>query len=256
MIEIKNLSAGYSEQMVVHNINLNIQTGEVLVLVGPNGSGKSTLLKSMMGFLEHYDGQIFFDGEEIKTLSPKQIAKRAAFLSQGRNTPSISGLRMVLHGRFPYLTYPRRYGKEDYQIAREAMAMTNSSKYENTLVGELSGGERQSVYLAMTLAQQTKYIFMDEPTTYLDIHRQLQLLRMARKLAQEGKAVILVLHDLVGALEVADKVAVLEVGKLLCVDTPEKIYESNILDQVFGVHVHQMETPHGRKYYLVPKEVE
>ena len=255
MIEIKNLSAGYSEQMVIQKINLDIKPGEVLVLVGPNGSGKSTLLKAMMGFLDHYDGQVFYDGEEIKTLSPKQIAQKAAFLSQGRNTPSISALRMVLHGRFPYLTYPRRYGKDDYKIAREAMEMTNSIAYENTLVGELSGGERQSVYLAMTLAQQTEYIFMDEPTTYLDVQRQLQILNMARKLAQDGKAVVLVLHDLAGALEVADKVAVLESGNLCSLDTPENIYQSKILNQVFGVSVHQMETPHGMKYYLVPKEV-
>ncbi|MGM9537779.1 MAG: ABC transporter ATP-binding protein, partial [Candidatus Onthomonas sp.] len=206
------------------------------------------------GLLPALGGQVFYDGADIKTLSRREIAQKAAFLTQSRNTPSILALRMVLHGRFPYLSYPRRYGKQDYAIARRAMEATGSLAYENTNVSQLSGGQRQGVYLAMALAQNTETVFMDEPTTYLDIGRQLQTIETARSLARQGKAVVLVLHDLSLALRGADRVAVLEAGHLRCCDTPGVIYESGILDQVFGVAVHRMDTPHGPQYYCTAKE--
>lgn len=254
MIQVKNLSAGYNGKMIVKEISLDIQPGEVLVIVGPNGSGKSTFLKALLGFLETTEGQVLYEGQEISTMTQKQIARKAAFLTQSRNTPSITARRMVLHGRFPYLSYPRQYSKEDDRIAKEAMAATGSLAYADKLVAELSGGERQRVYLAMALAQQTEYIFMDEPTTYLDINRQLQMLEMAKEMAENGKAVVLVLHDLAQALALADRIVVMENGTLRCVDQPDHIYESGVLNQVFGVEVHRIETPHGMQYYCTVKK--
>ena len=254
MIELQNLSAGYYGKAVVKQVSLSFMPGEVLVIVGPNGSGKSTLLKAALGMLPGMEGRITYDGKEIGTLSRKEIAKKAAFLTQSRNTPSITALRMVLHGRFPYLSYPRSYGKKDYEIAREAMAQTGSSAYEQRNVNELSGGMRQGVYLAMALAQDTETIFMDEPTTYLDINRQLQLMETARGLAKKGKAVVLVLHDLALALRLADRIAVMKEGTLAAWDKPERILETGILDQVFEVEVHQVETAYGRQYFCVPKK--
>lgn len=256
MIELKNLSAGYYGKEIIKNIDLELIPGEVLVIVGPNGSGKSTLLKAVLGMLEPMEGSVFYDGEDIRNLSRKQIAKKAAFLTQSRNTPSIAALRMVLHGRFPYLAYPRSYGKKDYEIARQAMEVTGSSDYEEKNVNELSGGQRQGVYLAMALAQDTETVLMDEPTTYLDIHRQLQTMETAKKLAREGKAVVLVLHDLALAMRTADRIAVMEEGKILCCDEPEKIYETGVLNQVFKVEVCRVETPHGPQYYCISKKEE
>ena len=254
MIQLKQLSAGYSGSPVIRDVTLEFLPGQVLVLLGPNGCGKSTLLKAALGLLPSMGGQILYDGIEITQLSRKEIARKAAFLTQSRNTPSIQALRMVLHGRFPYLSYPRRYGKQDYAIARSALEATGSLCHENTNVSALSGGQRQGVYLAMALAQGTETVFMDEPTTYLDIGRQLQTMETARSLARQGKAVVLVLHDLALALRGADRVAVLADGCLRCCDTPDKIYESGMLDQVFGVAVHRMETPHGPQYYCTAKE--
>ena len=254
MIQLKNLSAGYYGKIIVKDVTIDFVPGEVLVLLGPNGCGKSTLLKAALGLIPSMGGGILYDGVEIKRLKRKQIAQKAAFLSQSRNTPSIQALRMVLHGRFPYLSYPRKYGAEDYAMARTAMKVTGSSQYENMNVSELSGGQRQGVYLAMALAQDTKTIFMDEPTTYLDINRQLQIMQTARTLAKEGKAVVLVLHDLSLALSGADRVAVFGDGKMLCCDAPDVVYQSGVLSQVFGVDVHHMDTPHGRQYYCTPKE--
>lgn len=254
MIQLKELSAGYAGKPVIHNISLDFIPGQVLVLLGPNGCGKSTLLKAALGLLPAVSGKVLYDGAELTELKRRQIAQKASFLTQSRNTPSIQALRMVLHGRFPYLSYPRRYGKHDYAIARAAMDSTGCRQYENVNLAELSGGQRQGVYLAMTLAQDTQTVLMDEPTTFLDIGRQLQTMQTARSLARDGKAVVLVLHDLSLALRGADRIAVLDRGLLLDCGSPENIFRSGVLDQVFGVRVHCTDTPHGKQYYCTGKE--
>lgn len=254
MIQLKELSAGYAGKAVIHNISLEFIPGQVLVLLGPNGCGKSTLLKAALGLLPALSGGVLYDGVPLPSLTRRQIAQRASFLTQSRNTPSIQALRMVLHGRFPYLSYPRRYGKHDYAIARAAMDRTDCRQYESTSLAALSGGQRQGVYLAMTLAQDTQTVFMDEPTTFLDISRQLQTMQTARSLARDGKAVVLVLHDLSLALRGADRIAVLDRGFLQDCGTPENIFRSGVLDQVFGVSVHCADTPHGKQYYCTGKE--
>lgn len=254
MIQVKNLSAGYFGKAIVKNVTVDFCPGEVLVLLGPNGSGKTTFLKAALGLIPSLSGEVLYDGVNMKQLSRRQIARQAAFLSQSRNTPSIQALRMVLHGRFPYLSYPRTYSSEDKAAAHMAMEQTGSSAYEEQNVSELSGGQRQSVYLAMALAQDTQTVFMDEPTTYLDIRHQLQVMQMARSLAEKGKAVVLVLHDLPLALGSADRAAVFADGQMHCCDTPENIYKTGVLDRVFGVKVHKMETLHGTQYYCTPEE--
>lgn len=254
MIQLKKLSAGYDGKAVVRNVSIDFQPGEVLVLLGPNGSGKSTLLKAALGLLPAMEGEILYDGTELHRMKRKEIAQKAAFLTQSRNTPSIQALRMVLHGRFPCITYPRRYGKQDYAIARSAMDATESREHENADVSSLSGGQRQGVYLAMTLAQKTQTVFMDEPTTYLDINRQFQMMQTAHTLAKEGRAVVLVLHDLPLALREADRVAVFERGSLLCCDAPDAVFKSGVTERVFGVGVHRVDTPYGTQYYCTPKE--
>lgn len=251
MIQIKNLSAGYGGNDVIKNVSVSFEPGKITVLLGPNGSGKSTVLKAALGLIPISEGEIYYGEKEIRRMKRKEIAKKAAFLAQSRNVSSIQALRMVLHGRFPYLSYPRRYGKEDYEVARGAMDVTGCRAYEDRKIHELSGGQRQSVYLAMALAQDTKTVFMDEPTTYLDIGRQMQIMEIARTLADEGKAVVLVLHDLRVALQEADVVVLLKEGELVCVGSPDKIYESGMLKEVFGVEVHKMETPYGIQYYYI-----
>lgn len=254
MIKIKNLTAGYQGKAVVQDVSMECIPGEVLVLLGPNGSGKTTLLKAALGLLPAMGGEVLYDGVDIRRMKRRQIAQKAAFLTQSRTTPSIQALRMVLHGRFPYLSYPRRYSQEDYAIAHSAMDATGCRQYENMNVNELSGGQKQGVYVAMALAQDTRTVFMDEPTTYLDIRRQFQIMDTARALAGEGKAVVLVLHDLALALRCADRIAVFQDGRLRICDTPENVYRSGVLDQIFGVHVCCMDSPHGKQYYCIPKE--
>lgn len=254
MIELRELTAGYQKRPVVKNISLALYPGQVLALLGPNGSGKSTLVKAALGLLDAMEGQVLYDGEDIRSLKRKEVAQRAAFLSQSRDTPSIEALRMVLHGRFPYLSYPRQYTKQDRAIARSAMETTGCLEYEDVNVSCLSGGQRQAVYLAMALAQDAQTVFMDEPTTYLDIRHQLSTMKTARELAAKGKAVAVILHDIPLALRGADRVAVLAGGRLELCGAPSAVYESGVLDRVFGVRVHRMDTPCGPQYFCTEEE--
>ncbi|MBQ8389361.1 MAG: ABC transporter ATP-binding protein, partial [Oscillibacter sp.] len=148
-----------------------------------------------------------------------------------------------------YLGYPRRYRPEDHTAVREALLRADAADLADRPLQQLSGGERQRVYLAMALAQDTETILMDEPTTYLDIAHQIEVMALARRLANEGKAVVLVLHDLCLALRCADEAAVLSQGRLLAWGNPEKIYESHVLEEVFGVKLRRAASACGWRYY-------
>lgn len=254
MVRLKNLTAGYGKKPVVQDITLEFVPGKVTVLSGPNGSGKSTLLKAALGLLPLMSGEVLYDNIDIRHLKRRQIARKAAFLTQSRNTPSIQALPMVLHGRFPWLTYPRRYDRKDYAMARHAMEATDTLQYGTANVSCLSGGQRQGVYLAMALVQDTPTLFMDEPAAWLDINHQLRMMQTAHALAEEGKAVVLVLHDIPLALREADRIAVFHKGRLLIFDAPDTVYRSGILEQIFDIGLHRTDTPHGPQYYCTPKE--
>lgn len=249
MVEIRDLSVGYGGSPVLEQVSIRFEPGQVLILVGPNGCGKSTLLRTILGLQPQFEGQVLFDGIEAASLTPRQIAQKAAFLPQSRNVPNITAGRMVLHGRFPYLDYPRRYRKCDREIAAKAMEWVGAQELEERHLPQLSGGERQKVYLAMALAQDTETIFMDEPTTYLDVRHQLEVMEMAQKLAAEGKAVVAVLHDLCLALHSAHRIGVLAQGRLQALDTPDAVFRSDILDRVFGVSLGRTQTEQGWQYY-------
>lgn len=249
MIELRNLSAGYGREPVLSDISIELTPGKVLALLGPNGCGKSTLLKTILGLQPKLGGEILADGTPADEITPRQLAQKVTYLAQSRNTPNISARRMVLHGRFPYLSYPRRYRREDYEMVEKALQWADAAAFADHSMEELSGGQRQKVYLAMALAQDTETILMDEPTTFLDVAHQLEVMATARRLAQEGKAVLLVLHDLCLALRWADEAAVLAGGGLLFRGTTEEAFESGILDQVFGVRLARVMTEGGWQYY-------
>ena len=249
MIELQDLRAGYGRKEVLSDISIAFQPGKVLALLGPNGCGKSTLLRTVLGLQPKMGGIILIDGIPTEQLTPRKMAQKMAYLAQSRTVPNISGRRMVLHGRFPYLSYPRRYRAQDYKMAEKALQWVDAVDLADQSLSEMSGGQRQKIYLAMALAQDTQTVFMDEPTTYLDIGHQLDVMTIARKLADEGRAVVLVLHDLCLALRYADEAALLHEGRLLIKDTPEQIYATGLLDTVFGVHIDRIRTGGGWQYY-------
>ena len=253
MLEAKNLSAGYPGRAVLAGVSLAARPGRVLALLGPNGCGKSTLLRTMAGLLPPLGGEVLLNGR--RDYSPRQAAQRVAYLPQSRTAPNITVRRLVLHGRFPYLSYPRRYGREDYEAVDRALAAADALDLADRPLPELSGGQRQKAYLAMALAQETEAILMDEPTTFLDIRHQLEVLALVRRLAEEGRGVVLALHDLCLALTAADDVAVLGEGRLLALGGPEAVYQSKVLERVMGVRLDRSEGPGGRRYFCqLPEE--
>ena len=249
MIELQHVSAGYGGPPVVQDITLDLNPGEVLVLLGPNGCGKSTLLRVIAGLQPPSSGQVLVEGTPISQLGRRKLAQQVTYLPQSRTIPNITAYRMVLHGRFPYLSYPRRYRTEDHAAARRALEQADAWELAQLPVQTLSGGQRQKVYLAMALAQDTQTILMDEPTTYLDIQHQLDLMRFSRTLAKEGKAVVLVLHDLCLALRFAHRGAVLDEGHLLQTGTPEELFSSGILTKTFHTPLARIQTADGWRYY-------
>ena len=248
MLEVRNLSAGYPGRTVLEDVSLAVRPGRVLVLLGPNGCGKSTLLRTMPGLLPPLAGEVLLDGRPLKDYRPREAAQRIAYLPQSRSVPRITARRMVLHGRFPYLSYPRRCRREDYEAVDRALAAADALELADRPLPELSGGQRQKVYLAMALAQETETVLMDEPTTYLDIRHQLETLALVRRLAAEGRGVALVLHDLCLALASADDVAVLGEGRLLALGGPEEIYQGGILARAMGISLERTDGPEGWRY--------
>ena len=249
MLEIKNLYSGYGGREVLHDVSLTAQAGEVTVIVGPNGCGKSTLLKTICGIQPVTAGQVLLDGEKLFALPRNLLAQKTAYLAQSRQVPDITVERLVLHGRFPYLGYPRRYRKEDYAIADAAMKTMGVAELADELVQNLSGGQRQKVYIAMALVQDTPVILLDEPTTYLDISHQLQLMQQARMLAAQGKTVVMIIHDFPHAFQTADHMILMRDGKIVADGTPEQIYASGMISSVFGVRLCRTGTEGGWRYY-------
>ena len=249
MVEIQNLTAGYRKKTVLRDISLSIPTGQVTACLGPNGSGKTTLLKAMCGILPISSGSVLLDGTDLLQL-PQQIrARKIAYLAQSRQVPDITVQRLVLHGRFPYLDFPRVYRKEDYACARAAMEQMGIGELADTSLENLSGGQRQKVYIAMALAQDTDVIALDEPTTYLDISHQLQLMEQARLLAKQGKTVVMILHDLPHAFQTADKLVLMDSGTIVAEGTPEELYASGMVDKVFHVKLGRIQSDAGWRYY-------
>lgn len=256
MIELCHVTGGYGKKEVIKDISLQVAQGSVVTIVGHNGCGKSTLLQTMLGFLPCKQGEIRLNGLSVPKASPKEIAKTAAYLPQMRRPADISVGRLVLHGRFPYLHYPRTYRKEDYAIVRSAMEQMGILDLEDRPMEELSGGMQQKAYIAMALAQQTPIIVMDEPTAFLDVGQQIRLMQLVRELAAQGKTLVLVLHDLHLALRYSDQIAVMENGMLKAMAAPEEIVASRVLQQLFSVEIGKVETAQGIQYYYAPQEGE
>ena len=249
MVEIRNVSAGYGKHRVLDGVSLTLQKGQVTTLIGENGSGKSTLLKVLLGFHPLTGGKILIGGVFAEKLKRSELAKNIAYLPQGNNVPDITAGRMVLSGRFPYLSYPRRYGAQDIEVARRAMEQMRILQYSDYPMSQLSGGMRQKVYIAMALAQQAGVIVMDEPTTYLDIGQQAKFAALVRELSSAGKTLLLVLHDLPLALKISDKVAALSAGKIIFCGSAKETVRSKIAEELYGVAVKSVPTEAGEQYY-------
>ena len=237
MIDIKNLSVSYRKHSVLQNLSLTLEKGRLTTIIGPNGSGKSTLLKAILGMIPHTNGDILINGKNLSSMKRIEIAKSIAYLSQGRLTPDMTVGQAVLHGRFPHLKYPRIYTANDEKIAYAAMTRVGIEEHAQKPISSLSGGMKQSAYIAMALAQKTEYILLDEPTTYLDVAHQLELMRILQSLTKEGIGIAAVMHDLPMALSFSDNVAVLANGKIAYLGSPTELCKTDVIKNVFGISI-------------------
>lgn len=254
MIEIRNLTVGYGKEDILKGVSLTAERGRITTLVGENGCGKSTLLRTLTGALAPRDGEILLNGTLLSSLSDRERAQRIAYLPQTRNLPEITAERLVLHGRFPHLSYPRHYGRRDFEIARMAMERMGISELADRPLRELSGGTRQKVYIAMALAQEAPVICLDEPTASLDIGQQLRFLELLRTLADDGKTVLLVLHDLGAALSASDRIVAMKHGQTLFSGEPKAFLASDVSTSLYGIRVKTFETEDGEQYYYQTEE--
>ena len=252
MIELKGLYASYDGAEVLHGIDARFPKGKVSVLCGPNGCGKSTTVKALLRLVPEARGEIRIEGTPLSDFSQKELAQRVAYVPQSRNIPDITVYRLVMHGRFPYLSYPRRYRKEDHAHVHAALKQMELQGLAQRKLESLSGGQRQKAYMAMALAQNTDVIVLDEPTNFLDIRNQYELLSNVRTLTEMGKTVIMILHDFELILHCADHVVLLGEGTVRAAGSARAVLESSALRETFGVTPCFYETPDGVHCYVKP----
>lgn len=241
MIEIKNLYAGYDKNKsagseVLHDVSCSVPEGKITVLAGPNGSGKTTLIKVLGGQLEKWSGEVLINGRDISQITPKERAKLVSVVSQTRFIPDLTCAELVLCGRFPYTGFPSSYSQKDRKIAINAMQLLQVESLADKALAELSGGQRQKIYLAMCLAQDTPVMILDEPLTYLDVRQQVEFLKILAEFAANGKTVILVMHDLNLIFRFSDRIILLKGGKCAASGSCREIASSGIADDVFEIN--------------------
>ncbi|WP_373819772.1 Fe(3+) dicitrate ABC transporter ATP-binding protein FecE [Glaesserella sp.] len=252
-LAVHQLQLAYQDNIIVPNLDLTLPSNQVIALIGPNGCGKSTVLKSFARLLKPKSGRVTYGHDDIWQKSAKEYAKSLAFLPQHHLVPEGIRVReLVAYGRSPYLNLWGKLSKHDEEIVENAMQATQVSEFADRLAGDLSGGQQQRVFLAMTLAQDADTVLLDEPTTYLDLNHQAELMNMMRHMQRQGKTVITVLHDLNQACRYCDHLVVLKQGELIAQGSPKEVMTEHLLKHVFDldVEIHQDPISHTPMFIL------
>jgi iron complex transport system ATP-binding protein len=239
------LTVRYGPRAVLADLSLSITTGGITALVGPNGSGKSTLLRALARLLVPQAGAVYLNGKAISGLSPAAVARDLAILPQGPVAPAgLTVGELVEQGRYPHAGPLRMLRQQDHAAIREAMTLTGMDSFATRALDSLSGGERQRAWIALALAQATPVLLLDEPTTFLDIGHQLEVLELVRRLNRErGMTILLVLHDLNQAARYADRMIALHAGHIVADGPPAAVLTADLLAAVFGVQAHILPDP-------------
>lgn len=235
-LQTENLTVGYGAQTVLDGLSLTLPTGKITALLGPNGCGKSTLLNSFARLLPTQSGRVTLDGKALNDYSARQLARHLALLPQHHLAPEgITVRELVSYGRSPWQSFWGRLSEEDNRHIEIALRQTQTEHLADRRLTDLSGGQRQRAFLAMVLAQDTPLVLLDEPTTYLDINHQVELMRLMGELKNQGKSVIAVLHDLNQASRYCDHLVMLAKGRVIAQGTPEEVMTPALLKSVFSV---------------------
>lgn len=236
-IETKNLSISYGDTQIIHDLDLKIPKGEITVFIGANGCGKSTLLRSIARLLKPKSGSVLLEGKAIAKLSTKEVAKKMAILPQSPSAPEgLTVLQLVKQGRYPHQSWLKQWTEEDEKKVNDALAATHLDQLKERTVDSLSGGQRQRAWIAMTLAQDTDIILLDEPTTYLDMTHQIEILDLLFELNEtKNRTVVMVLHDLNLACRYAHHIVAIKDQKVFAKGKPEHVINSDLVRNVFGM---------------------
>ncbi|WP_270169062.1 ABC transporter ATP-binding protein [Paenibacillus sp. SYP-B4298] len=247
------IDIAYNDTLIVKALDLQVPKGQITSIIGPNGCGKSTVLKAVGRLLKTKKGSVYLNGDDIQKLSTKEVAKQMAILPQTPTAPSgLTVGQLVAYGRFPHQRGFGKLSKEDKQIVAWALSVTQLAEFEHREVDTLSGGQRQRVWIAMALAQQTDLILLDEPTTYLDLAHQLEVLELLYELNRKQQVtIVMVLHDLNLAARFSDYMVAMRSGQVMKQGTSQQVMTTETLRAVFGIEADIMQEPRtGRPVYV------
>ena len=244
MLKTKNLSVAYGKQTIIPNLTVSIPKGKITALIGPNGCGKSTLLKTLVRINNPMSGEVLFEGKPLSSYGDKALARSLSLLPQILVSPEgITVRKLVEYGRSPYVSHWGKLGKDDQTIVEQAMRDTGVLEYADKPVESLSGGQRQRAWIAMVIAQDTDIVMLDEPTTYLDMSHQVELMNLMQQMNAKGKTVVVVLHDLNQACRYCDHLVVLEQGCVVAEGSPDQVMTEALLDDVFDLNAKVFRDP-------------
>lgn len=255
LYEANHIIAGYDRKIILNGIDITIPMNKVSVIIGANASGKSTLLKTLARLIKPVSGEVVLNKKAIGTIPPKQLAQVLGLLPQSPVVPEgITVADLVSRGRFPYQTFLKGMGKKDYDAVEEALDIMGITELANRSVDELSGGQRQRVWIAMALAQQTDILLLDEPTTFLDIAYQVEILDLLTDLNRKrGTTIVMVLHDINLSARYADYIFAVHKGNLVAQGTPSEVITEGLMKQVFGLDCAVIKDPVSASPFIVPK---
>lgn len=254
VIQAEQVVAGYDHKTIIHGVDLSIPSNKISVIIGANACGKSTLLKTMSRLIKPLSGKITLDGKSIDKIPPKRLARVVGLLPQSPIVPEgITVADLVGRGRFPHQAWFSGWSTKDYEAIAEAMELMKITELANQSIDELSGGQRQRVWIAMALAQQTDFLFLDEPTTYLDITYQVEILDLLTDLNRKhGTTIVMVLHDINLSARYADHIFALRQGKLMAEGAPSTVITSTLIKDIFDLDCTVILDPVSGSPLIVP----
>ncbi|OXY80964.1 ABC transporter ATP-binding protein [Oceanimonas doudoroffii] len=244
VLEALELSAGHDRTLVFDGLNLQLRPGRVTAIVGPNGCGKSTLLNTLGRVLRPVGGKVLLRGDDIRQKSGKQLARELALLPQHTSAPEgMTVLDLVRFGRQPHQGWLQQWSQDDQAVVAEALAAADLLELQHRELDRLSGGQRQRAWIAMAMAQSTPLLLLDEPTSALDLGHQIEVFELIRRLANRGKAVVMVVHDLINACRYADELVAMHQGRVVACGAPEQVLTPALVRQLYQVDCDIMADP-------------
>ena len=248
-----DLTLAYEERVVAEALSVTIPDGSLTIIVGPNACGKSTLLRALARLLTPRAGTVFLDGESISSVGTKEVARRLGFLPQAPIAPEgVTVTDLVARGRYPHQRVLRQWSLEDEAAVKAAMVSTGVADLADRQLDELSGGQRQRVWIAMALAQETSILLLDEPTTFLDISHQIEVLDLCRDLQQSGRTIVAVLHDLNLAARYATRLIAIRDGRIIAEGSPSAVVTADVVEHIFDLPCRVIMDPETGAPLVIP----